>query len=407
MSQSEPLVGYVTKMYPRFSETFVVNEIRAREAQGERIEIFSLRPPIDGRFHGTLAEVRAPVTYLSHSSMRASQLWDVARVAQAAHPAVGRHLEALFGLEALEAAEALELATYVEQRGIDHLHAHFGSTATSVARVAARISGRPYSFTAHAKDIFHTEVDHRDLERKLAEAHHVVTVSDYNLQHLRHAFPAASRAVHRVYNGVDLDRFGLEAGPRRNEVVAVGRLVEKKGFDVLVDAVALLAAQGHQVPCLVAGDGPLAEDLAARARGAGVQHLVRFLGPLPENEIRALVAGAAVLAAPCVVGADGNADGLPTVLLEALALGTPCVSTYVTGIPEVVRHESTGLLVPPGDASALAAALERLLGDEALQGRVARQGRALVEAEFDLRRQARVLRSLLDSGGLARRDEVA
>jgi glycosyltransferase involved in cell wall biosynthesis len=407
MSRSEPRVGYVAKMYPRFSETFVVNEIRAREAQGERIEVFSLRPPIDGRFHGTLAEVRAPVTYLSHSSLRASQLWDLARAARAVHPTVGRHLEALLDLEALEAAEALELATCAAQRGIDHLHAHFASSATSVARVAARICGLPYSFTAHAKDIFHTEVDHRDLERKLADAHHVVTVSDYNLQHLRHVFPAASRAVHRVYNGVDLDRFGFEPRPRRNEVVAVGRLVEKKGFAVLVDAVALLAARGHEVPCLVAGDGPLAEELAARARAAGVQHLVRFLGPLPENEIRALVAGAAVLAAPCVVGADGNADGLPTVLLEALALGTPCVSTHVTGIPEAVRHESTGLLVPPGDPSALAAALERLLADEGLRERFARQGRALVEAEFDLRRQARVLRSLVGSRGLTRSGEVA
>jgi glycosyltransferase involved in cell wall biosynthesis len=320
---------------------------------------------------------------------------------------VSRHLEALLGLEALEAAEALELATCVAQRGIDHLHAHFGSAATSVARVAARISGRPYSFTAHAKDIFHTDVDHSDLERKLADAHHVVTVSDYNLQHLRHVFPTATRAVHRVYNGVDLDRFGFEPGPRRHEIVAVGRLVEKKGFAVLVDAVALLAAQGLQVPCLVAGDGPLAEELAARARAAGVQHLMRFLGPLPENEIRALVAGAAVLAAPCVVGSDGNADGLPTVLLEALALGTPCVSTYVTGIPEAVRHESTGLLVPPGDATALAAALERLLADEPLRERLARQGRALVEEEFDLRRQARALRSLVGSGGLAHSGEVA
>jgi glycosyltransferase involved in cell wall biosynthesis len=170
---------------------------------------------------------------------------------------------------------------------------------------------------------------------------------------------------------------------------------------------ALLAARGHEVPCLVAGDGPLAEELAARARAAGVQHLVRFLGPLPESEIRALVAGAMVLAAPCVVGSDGNADGLPTVLLEALALGTPCVSTSVTGIPEAVRHESTGLLVPPGDASALAAALERLLADAALRERLARQGRALVEAEFDLRRQARVLRSLVGSGAVARSGEVA
>ena len=407
MSRSEPLLGYVAKMYPRFSETFVVNEIRAREAQGERIEVFSLRPPLDGRFHETLADVRARVTYLRYGGLRSSELWDIARTARLTHPGLGRHLADLLSLEAGDAAQALQLSVLVEERGIDHLHAHFGSVSTSVARVAARITGRTYSFTAHAKDIFHEDVDPEDLARKLAEAHHVVTVSDYNLGYLRTAFPEAAQSVRRVYNGLDLDAFQFVSGPRRREVVAVGRLVEKKGFDVLIDAVAILATRGDPVPCVIAGDGPLSEALQERATRAGVEELVGFVGPLPQREIRSLVAGAAVLAAPCVVAPDGNADGLPTVLLEALALGTPCVSTYVTGVPEAVRHDETGLLVPPGDAPALAVALERLLGDSDLRDRFASAGRALVEKEFDVRQQARAMRELLRTANRAADTEVA
>lgn len=408
MSRSEPLLGYVAKVYPRFSETFVVNEIRAREAQGERIEVFSLRPPLDGRFHETLAEVRAPVAYLRRGGLRAVELWELLRSGEQNHPTLRRHLDDLLALEAEDAAQALELAGLVEQRGIDHLHAHFGSVATSVARVAALLTGRTYSFTAHAKDIFHQDVDPQDLERKLAGAHHVVTVSDFNLRHLRSTFPSAARSVHRVYNGLDLEQFQLVPGPRRSQVVAVGRLVEKKGFDVLIDAIGLLAGRGTPLPCVIAGEGALAEELQARSAHAGVDHLVRFLGPLPQRQVRALVAESAVLAAPCVVGADGNADGLPTVLLEALALGTPCVSTRVTGIPEAVRHGETGLLVEPGDAQGLADALQLLIGDGELRERLATAGRRLAETEFDARAQARALRALLpDRGLLARRAEVA
>jgi glycosyltransferase involved in cell wall biosynthesis len=316
-------------------------------------------------------------------------------------------MEDLLSLSAEDAAQALELSVLVEERGIDHLHAHFGSVATSVARAAARITGRPYSFTAHAKDIFHEQVDREDLARKLTDAHHVVTVSDFNLGYLRAAFPEAARSVHRVYNGLDLDVFTFAAGPRRREVVAVGRLVEKKGFDVLIEAIAILAARGIDVPCSIAGDGPLAGLLQEQAAQEGVGGLVRFAGPLPQREIRCLVAGAAVLAAPCVVASDGNADGLPTVLLEALALGTPCISTAVTGIPEAIRHDETGLLVPPGDAPALAAALERLIADDDLRQRLAAAGRMLVETEFDVRRQAREMRDLLHRVSLARETEVA
>lgn len=395
MSPSEPRVAYVVKMYPRFSETFVVSEILAREAQGEQLEIVSLRLPVDGRFHEALAEVRAPVHYLSHGSVRGADLWERLREAGTRWSRLTDHLPDLLALEVEDAIQALELAVLVQERGIEHLHAHFASVATTVARVAAAVAGVTYSFTAHAKDIFHEGVDPADLEAKLADAHHVVTVSDYNLRHLRTLFPLATSRLHRVYNGLDLVRFTPVPATRRAGVVAVGRLVEKKGFDVLVDAISLLHRAGRDVPCTIAGDGALAGALRDQVDLAGVGHLVTFAGPLPQSAVRGLVGEAMALAAPCVVGRDGNADGLPTVLLEALALGTPCVATTVTGIPEAIRHGQTGLLVPPGDARALAHSLAQLLDDPDLRRGLALAGRSLVEREFDSRTQAAALRRLL------------
>jgi glycosyltransferase involved in cell wall biosynthesis len=400
MSQCEPRIGYVAKMYPRFSETFVVNEIRGREAQGEQLEIFSLRLPADGRFHESLAGVRAPVTYLRHGSVRGVDLWQSLRDAQETFGDLGPQLPGLLAVDPQEAVQALELAILVRRRGLEHLHAHFASAATTVTRTAAAIAGVPYSFTAHAKDIFHDSVDAEDLERKLSDAHHVVTVSDYNLAHLRSRFPTACGRLVRVYNGLDLDRFRWSSGPREPGVVAVGRLVEKKGFAVLVEAVALLRRAGREVPCTIVGAGELATVLAEQVDRLGLRDLVTLAGPLPQSAVQSVVARTQVLAAPCVVGSDGNADGLPTVLLEALAVGTACVSTSVTGIPEVVRDGETGLLVPPGDPVALAACIARLLDDPALRARLAGAGRQLVESAFDGRHQARALRSLVESGPL-------
>ena len=395
MWRSDKRIGYVLKMYPRFSETFVVNEIRGREAQGEQLEIFSLRLPADGRFHESLAGVRAPVTYLQHGSVRGAGIWQSLREAQQVFGDLGPHLPDLLRADVQDAVQALELAVQVRRRGIEHLHAHFASAATTVAQAAAEIAGVPYSFTAHAKDIFHESVDPADLERKLARAHHVVTVSDFNLAHLRERFPAACGRLVRVYNGLDLDRFPRSAERRAPGVVAVGRLVEKKGFAVLVEAVAELRRAGRDVRCTIVGGGELGTALADQVQRLGVRDLVTLTGPLPQSGVQSIMAGTQVLAAPCVIGSDGNADGLPTVLLEALALGTACVSTTVTGIPEVVRDGETGMLVPPGDPVALAASVTRLLDDAALRTRLADAGRQLVESAFDGRRQARELRSLV------------
>ncbi|MFJ4036764.1 glycosyltransferase [Microbacterium sp. NPDC090007] len=394
-TDATPLIGYVVKMYPRFSETFIVTEILAREARGERLEIFALRPSDDTRFHAELARVQAPVRAIP-VPRRLSSAWDGLRRAQAdpgLRAAIGRHLPELLTAEPDDAVQAVEVAAQVVARGVTHLHAHFASTATTVARLASLLTGIPYSFTAHAKDIFHSSVDPLDLERKLADAAFAVTVSDFNLRHLERRFPSAGRVV-RVYNGIDLPRFPFVARGRREgplRLLAVGRLVEKKGFSLLIDAVARLRSEGVDATVDIVGDGELAEPLRRRAAGSAA---VRFLGPLPQDEVAVRLRHADVFVAPCLVGADGNADGLPTVLLEAMASGIPCVSTAVTGIPEIVEDGRTGVLCAPGDLESLTEGLRRISRADYPVAAVARRARRLIEQRFDAHAQAESLAAL-------------
>ncbi|MGH9271798.1 MAG: glycosyltransferase, partial [Ilumatobacteraceae bacterium] len=324
MPPEDQRIGYVLKMYPRFSETFILGEILAHEAAGTDVHIVSLRPPIDGRFHGALSEVRAPVNYLTHRGVRAADLWELLRGAQARWPQLPKVLDQLVIADSDDVVQALELAALVEDAGLTHLHAHFGSVATTVARLASLLTGVPYTFTAHAKDIFHDEVDAADLRRKLIDAAACVTVSDFNVAHLRAVHGPAAAGVRRVYNGIDLRRFTYAPPTARSAtIVSVGRLVEKKGFTDLISACSILAAEGRKFRCEIVGTGPLEATLTEQVRTAGLDPLVVLHGPMPQHDVQRVVQRASVFAAPCVVADDGNRDGLPTVLLEAMALGTP------------------------------------------------------------------------------------
>ena len=405
-------IGYVLKMYPRFSETFIVSELLGREARGADIEILSLRPPVDPRFHSALARVQAPVTYVPRAR-KAEEIWGAVREAAPLLPRLPQVLPELLVADASDAGQALAVAVHVVRSGITHLHAHFASMATTVARLASLLTGVPYSFTAHAKDIFHESVDPADLARKIADAHHVVTISDYNQRHLEQTFPTAVAAtrLHRIYNGLDLEAFPFVAPAQRTAddvptVVAVGRLVEKKGFDVLIDALAALRQAGRPVRCRIIGGGEREAALREQVSRLGLTDVVELTGPLPQDDVREQVASADVFAAPCVVGADGNADGLPTVLLEAMAMGTACVSTDVTGITEAVQDGITGLEVPQHDAAGLAEAIGRLLDDAPLRTRLARAARDLVEDRFDTRRQVVELAHALTASPLPRDSAV-
>ncbi|SDL34382.1 glycosyltransferase [Tessaracoccus oleiagri] len=394
--------GYVVKVYPRFSETFIVTEILAREAAGEQLAIYATRPTTDARFHPEIAKVQAPVTHLARPS-KASDLFSSIKAVDAELPGALHGLAELMPLvhriDSGDLAQGLDLARRVRADGIDHLHAHFANSAARVACIAAHLAGITWSVTAHAKDIFHEDVDERLLEELLTRADRVITISRYNLEHLSDRFPQVADHLHLVRNGLDLARFPYREprspeGPLR--VAAVGRLVEKKGFDVLLDSARAARDHGLELDVRIAGDGELAHDLSRLAADLGLGDAVTFLGPRSQDEVVELLRWADVMAAPCVVGADGNADGLPTVLLEAMATGVVPISTRVTGIPEAVHaggdgRPATGLLLEPGDRDGLTRALLDVADPDFPRAEVSRAARELVEREYDTARQSRLL----------------
>ncbi|WP_282007137.1 glycosyltransferase [Propioniciclava sinopodophylli] len=389
-------IGYVLKVYPRFSETFVVTEILAREAAGDDLAIYALRPTTDARFHPEIARVQAPVSWIARYP-KGADLW--ARIAGGiGDPVIGPRLAELLpelaDLPGDEVGQGVELARAVLADGITHLHAHFASLAGRMAWVASRLTGVPFTLTTHAKDIYHSSVDPAWLRRICGDADRVIAISRFNEDHLQRVLAGTGARISLQYNALELDRFGFEAPTPAHDplrVAAVGRLVEKKGFHHLVEATATLVGAGRPVEVRIAGSGDLAADLQAQIDAAGLGDRVSLLGPMPQNEVTELVRWADVFVAPCIPGEDGNIDGLPTVVLEAMALGTPVVATAVTGLPEVVEDGRTGVLLEPGDVTGLAGALAGFADGTQPADAMARAARALIEERFDSDVQARPL----------------
>ena len=391
----EPRIAYIVKRFPRFSETFIVNEILAHEAAGVPVEIFSLYPPNDTHFQDAISRVRAPVTYLSAEGLRGADLWTEIETAASELPLIWRHLQHANGSEARVVYQACQLARAIARNGVTHVHAHFATVAAEVARLAAAWARVPFTVTAHAKDIYHDSVDAARLRHVLASASTVITVSDFNARHLATHVGVTPRRLTRIYNGLDLERFAFSPPVERPaHIVAVGRLVAKKGLDDLVHACALLREGGVLFRCQLIGGGSEESGLRQLIAKHGLGTVMQLTGPLPQADVIAAVRNAAVFAAPSIVADDGDRDGLPTVLLESMALGTPVVSTDIVGIPEVVRHDETGLLVAERSPVQLADALSALLGSPATQSRLAHNARALIEREFDIRVNARHMRTL-------------
>jgi glycosyltransferase involved in cell wall biosynthesis len=408
-------IAYVLKMYPRFSETFIVNEILELERQGIDVRIYSLRKPDDGRFHASLARVKAGVVYVpQYPEMEPERIAAGHQIVQDAAPetyaAVRQYSEDRGHPYAVKRfLQAGYIAGHLLQHPVDAMHAHFASSATRVANLVERLIGVPYSFTAHAKDIYHEDVSPDSLRAKIRGARFVVTVSEFNRRHLQ-ALMAENIAgeqggdIRRLYNGIDLTAFRPNPRLRRspNLILGVGRLVEKKGFDVLIRACALLQLWGVDFAVDIVGKGEQREALQALIDALGLTERVQLVGPMPQEVLRDAYQSAALFALPCVIGRDGNRDGLPTVLLEAMASGLPPVSTDLTGVPEIIDHGVNGVLVPPGDHVRLASALAELLADPAQRAALGTAARDKVEAVFDVRRNVTQLHAWLaepaDSG---------
>jgi len=352
---------YVLKRFPRLSQTFVLNELLELERQGVDVGVLARAGADEALSHGALATLRARVQYLPDSKGDA------------------------------------ELVEAVRHLRPGHLHAHFATWGARAAHLAGTSTGVPYSFTAHARDIYGDHVDDAALVERIAGARFVVTVTEFNRRYLTALMDDAGAPgrIVRIYNGVDLDALAPRGVERdRDLVVSVGRLIEKKGFHELVAAIDTVRGSRPAVRCVIVGEGPDRAALEAQIAERGLEPHLSLPGAMRQQEIATLVERAAVFALPCVVAADGDVDALPTVILEAMALGTPVVSTAISGIPEMVQDGRTGLLVGERDVPALAAALDRLLGDVAERARFATAARAVVAERFDLRRNVATLRGL-------------
>jgi glycosyltransferase involved in cell wall biosynthesis len=392
-------VGLLVKTYPKLSETFILEEILGLERLGQRLHIFALEAPTDAVMHDAVARVQAPVSYLPRFAPGAvAQLLRAHATLFAAAPL--RYLAALRfarrrrgGLA--DFVRAGWLAQRLRRAGIGHLHTHFISRPADIGEMVARL-GVPFSISAHAKDIYLSAP--ADLRRKLHAARFTVTCTEYNRSALANHAPRA--AIHRMYHGVDLGRFHPRlraAAPGPPLILAVGRLREKKGFDTLIEACRLLHRRRVDFRCDIVGYGEEHTALERQIGEAGLFGRVVLAGKLPREAVIERYACASVFVQPSRIGHDGDRDGIPNVLLEAMAMQVAVVSTCVSGIPELVRHEDTGLLVEPDQAATLADAIARLLGDAALRARLGDAARRAVTAGFDNDRNLHLLRHLLEN----------
>lgn len=370
------------------------------------MRIFSVKDPGGEPVHASVSQVRAKVTYLSLKNHR-RRVWAAnLRIARRAPKSYFRTLAEAFRHHSSGVfrhfLEGAYLADLLEREPVAHVHAHFATAPALVSMFASQLSGTPYTFTAHARDIY---VDTRpDLLRKEIErAAAVVTISEYNRQRLQEIVPKANGKVRCIYNGVDASLFPFRwprsADPGPPTILAVARLVEKKGLGDLVEAAAILRDQGLSFRVEIVGTGPLLRTLRDRITQLRLERTVTLAGAQPQEFVRLAYQRAAIFALPCVITAEGDRDGIPTALLEAMLSGLPVVSTFVSGIPELVQADRTGVLVAPGNPWILAHALGQLIADPRLRDRLAQAARTRVESEFTLDRSSGRLLELFSAGG--------
>lgn len=367
----------LVKRFPKLSETFILNEILSLEAAGLDLEIRTLFAPSDEFVNPDADKVRAGICELRPGSIRASFSAAPLTTLRALAVAV---LAAGAGAPAL-LREAIGLAADVKAARARLIYAHFIDRPATIARIASFLSGTPFAISAHAKDIYTSS--RRRLALNLNAAAFTTTCSDCNAAHLSAIAPGAN--IVRRYHGFDPDLFAADTtnrGEGAPTILSVGRLRSKKGHDTLIEACAILRQRSVNVRCLIVGYGPEEARLRSMIAERGLDHDILLLGKLPHGEIVRLMAEAAVFALPCRIDEDGDRDGVPNVILEAMASALPVVATDISGVPEAVRHEATGLLVQPDDSMALADALVRILSDRSASADMGRRGRDFVREKF-------------------------
>ena len=396
-SPDKPFLGMILKGYPRISETFISNEILLLEKLGFSIHLFSMRQPRERFTHESVSQIQANVDYLPetllrplprliyHNFLLAIQKPRV--YTQALKLALQRFLRTRKSATLKHLFQAGYLVQHLlPRRKIRHLHAHFAHSPTSVAMFTSILSGLPFSFTAHAKDIYTS--DPRQLKQKLALARFAITCTAYNRRHLEKLCDGQANLVFRVYHGIDTGLFALkqktDALPRKPyQILTVARLIAKKGLPTVYRALKVLNDNGIPFEHILIGDGEDRKTVLALIKRLGLDTQSRWLGTQPHEVVLKHYRQAHLFVLGCEVAANGDRDGIPNVLLESMAMGVPVVATDVSAIPELVESEKTGILVQPGQPVQLAEAMQRMLTDNELRSRVIPAARQRVLQDFD------------------------
>jgi glycosyltransferase involved in cell wall biosynthesis len=427
-----PGVGYVMMAYARVDDAFITNEIYLLERMGLKLHLFSVKQPMDDAIrHASVEQIRAKVTCLPDLTAGRKQrlLWRHLRAYWRSHArllarrpgryigtllfALGLYFRYRFPLRPRRVTEEQFLVDFLragpvasevlDSPWIRHLHGHFCHASTTVTMMASRLTGVPFSFTAHAKDIYLRKFNPGDLlQQKMRGAAFVVTCTEVNRMHLQRLCPEGT-SVHRIYHGIDTAIFAPRA-PRESRnggvprILAVGRFVEKKGFPYLVRACGALKEKGYAFRCDIIGRADRDSDTVRRLIAESkLEDTVFVSGAVTHGELRKLYEQCTIFCLPCIVARDGDRDGIPNVLVEAMAMGLPVVSTAISAIPELIHDGTNGSLVPEKDVPALALALERLLGDADLRRTLGDAAQETVRGSFDAERTTSALRDLFAS----------
>jgi colanic acid/amylovoran biosynthesis glycosyltransferase len=390
--------AYLFERFPSFGQTFCYREVAELARQGIAPPIFSIRKPKDEPPQDWDEHIVERVHYLPeeehllHDVRRASKKGELAGEVIAALDEWGRRSDFL------RLYQAIYVGLRLQKIGIRHVHAHFAGMAARTAFWIGRFFPISFSFTAHANDIFAPRDFQIGLDKLVDAAGLIVTETDYAERFLREGFPDSADRIHRIYNGLDLTPFKrADFSSTPPLIVAVGRLIAKKGFVDLLRACRLLRERGKSFRCEIIGEGPLEQELREQIAQLDLQDCVELPGAKPQHEIREHLAAATVFVLPSVIDPDGGMDNLPTVIMEAMGAGLPVVSTSIGGIPEMVIQNETGFLVPPGDVAALAGAIEKMINDRSLARKLGQAGYERTQRFFSIEKNVRELCALLPS----------
>ena len=393
--------AYLFERFPSFGQTFCYREVVELARQGITPPIFSIRNPSDEPPQDWDARIVNRVHYLPEEK----ELLDDVRRASKKQNLDSEIIDALdeWGrrTDFLRLYQAVYVGLRLREMGIGHVHAHFMGMAARTAFWIHKFFPITFSFTAHANDIFAPLNFEVGLVKLVDAARVIVTVSDYAKKFLQERFPERAARIRHIYNGLNLAEFGrthFSCNPPL--ILGVGRLIAKKGFADLIRACGLIAERGKSFRCEIIGEGPLEDDLRGQIERLNLQDRVALSGARPMGEVRRRLIAANVFVLPSIIDPDGGMDNLPTVIMEAMATGLPIVSTTIGGIPEMVVENETGFLVQPGDAAALADAIEQVIDDRLLAQRLGQGGYERAQQLFSIDKNVRELCTLICSQAL-------